>query len=101
MKARDMDALVGHWGAKKEEPQTTSEVCRFSVGGNCIALEKTCNGKKTGCSFFKTEEQFRTENDAAITRCRKLGLCDSCKYRPNKKCHLSEEPQRVKGVRND
>lgn len=98
---RNIDILVGHLGAQKEEKHTTSEVCRFSAGGNCTVLDKKCDGKKMKCNFFKTEEEYQKANDAAIKRCRELGLCDSCKYRPEKKCRLSDEPKKVKGVRND
>ena len=98
---RDMDKLVGHWNAKKEEPQTPKEVCRFSVEGNCNILDKKCDGKKEKCSFFKTEEEYQKANDKAIRRCRELGLCTNCKYRPEKKCQLSDEPQKKKGERND
>lgn len=100
---RNIDILVGHWGAK-EEPQTTDNVCRFSVEGSCKIFGEKCDGcdrKKGKCSFFKTEEEYKMANDAAIRRCRALGLCKNCKYRPEKKCQLSDEPETKKGVRND
>lgn len=96
---RNIDILVGHWGAK-EEPQTTNDICVFSVAGNCKIFDKRCDGRKK-CSFFKTEEEYKMANDAAIRRCRELGLCTNCKYRPEKKCVLSDEPQKKKGEHND
>lgn len=45
-----------------------------------ILVGEKCDGRKKCCSFYKTEEQFRTERDKAIAVNRERGNCLNCKY---------------------
>ena len=70
------------------------EICTFvsdRTGSFCkILVGEKCNGKNHCCSFFKTEEQFQTERDRAITVNRERGNCLQCKYM-GAFCKLSTE----------
>ncbi len=60
------------------------EICTFvsdRTGSFCkILVGEKCDGKNRCCSFWKTEEQFRTERDKAIALNRERGNCLQCKY---------------------
>jgi len=60
------------------------EICTFvsdRTGSFCkILVGEKCDGKNRCCSFYKTEEQFRTERDKAIALNRERGNCLQCKY---------------------
>lgn len=70
------------------------EICVFATGrklSTCkILVGEKCDGKNQGCSFRKTEEQFRTERDRAIKINREHGNCFKCKYM-NSMCRTSYE----------
>jgi len=60
------------------------EICTFvsdRTGSFCkILVGEKCDGKNRCCSFYKTEEQFRTERDKAIALNRERGNCLQCRY---------------------
>ena len=74
------------------------KICMFATGkvaGFCkILVGEKCNGKNHCCSFWKTEEQFWTERDKAITLNRERGNCLKCRYIGNF-CKLSTEEEAV------
>lgn len=60
--------------------------CYFAKEGlpneyRCSAITDQCEGFNPSCKFYKTEEQYKSEKDKAIDRCRMLGRCDRCQYR--------------------
>lgn len=60
------------------------EICVFATDkrlSTCkILVGEKCDGRNKCCSFYKTEEQFRSERDRAITVNRERGNCLNCKY---------------------
>ena len=64
--------------------------CYFSINGTCTAITERCDGTKQDCKFRKTEQEYIDGRDASIDRCRKLGLCETCKY-VDKRCKKSIE----------
>ena len=54
------------------------ERCYFAKEGlkgdyNCSALIDPCEGFNPACKFYKTKEQYITQRDKAIDRCREIG----------------------------
>ncbi|MDE6788046.1 MAG: hypothetical protein K2J47_01820 [Ruminococcus sp.] len=58
------------------------EKCRFfKKTKRChILVGVKCNGTKTNCSFYKTEEQFQRDCDRAIIINRRKCNCEQCRY---------------------
>ena len=75
------------------------ERCYFAKEGfkgdyNCSAITDACEGFNPACKFYKTKEQYITQRDKAIDRCREIGKCHNCEYRKTP-CQKSDE------VKND
>lgn len=70
------------------ELKYTQTACVFKENGKCAVLTET---NCVNCKFGKTRKQFNAERDKAIRRCRRLGICDKCKY-TKRQCRLSTEP---------
>ncbi|MDE6501130.1 MAG: hypothetical protein K2L10_03515 [Ruminococcus sp.] len=60
------------------------EICIFATDRKSsfctILVGEKCDGKNNRCSFRKTEEQFITERDRAISMNRERGNCLKCRY---------------------
>ena len=71
------------------------ERCYFAKEGlkgdyNCSALIDPCEGFNPACKFYKTKEQYITQRDKAIDRCREISKCHGCEYRKTP-CQKSDE----------
>ncbi len=63
-------------------------------GTECkILTTEGCNGKDTGCAFYKTKAKADMDSDRAIDRCRRKGICRKCIYR-EVRCKRSTEVSR-------
>lgn len=49
-------------------------MCALYRNGNCRALTANCNGCNPDCSFYKTAEQVKKEQEAVNRRLRSLSL---------------------------
>ena len=77
--------------------QKSDGMCFFyrDIGefGSCGILTDTpCSGKKSKCSFYKTEKQYYIDRNKAIQLCRDRGICDDCKYCGNAPCEFFKIP---------
>ena len=83
------------------------ERCYFAKEGfkgdyNCSAITDACEGFNPACKFYKTKEQYITQRDKAIDRCREKGLCSGCQYRRDNKGHIMKAAcQKNDEVKND